>query len=42
MGTVQPEQIPQGTVLTALFPYVIRFITAILFVDRLCWMSCTN
>lgn len=37
-GTVHSEQIPPGIVLTALFPYVMRFITETLFVDGLCWV----
>lgn len=41
-GTVQSEQIPPRIVLTALFPYVIRFSMEISFVDGLCWMPCTD
>lgn len=43
MGTVQSELILPGIVLTALFPYVIRFsMELILFVDGLCWISYTD
>ena len=41
-GTVHSEQIPPGIVLTALFPYVMRFITEILFVDGLCLVPYTD
>lgn len=34
MGTVQSEQIPSGIVLTALFPYVIRFSMELFFYGR--------
>lgn len=43
MGTAQSEQIPTRIVLTALFPYVIRFSMEITsFVDGLCWMPYTD
>lgn len=42
-GAAQSEQIPAEIVLTALFPYVIRFNTEIIpSVDGLCWVSDTD